>query len=403
LALDRGETDLALLQLSASLGDEVRAWNALLQERKETRTSSTSTNLKEGLRRTQSGGNLFAACDALPSGLMVVDANEIVRFANGAAAVMLRLSKPDLAGDPLATLINDERVTAAVRDLLKSDRRRRSTLDIEREDAGSKSCLRFNIRPLRKDDGGGVVITIEDTTQTRAAEAARDTFIAQATHELRTPLTNIRLYTEAAIDAGEDDKLTRTKSLNVINNECRRLERIVGDMLSVSEIEAGSFKIEYAEVRLDAMMDEVAHDFRAQAKEKGVELFFHLPPKLPQARADRDKLVIAIQNLIGNAIKYTPAGGRVDVTVEASARTFTVAVKDTGIGIAPDDVSRLFERFYRASDERVRTITGTGLGLALAREVIRLHGGDVTVESELNKGSTFTLSMPLTAEVAQPC
>ncbi|HMO24627.1 MAG TPA: ATP-binding protein, partial [Tepidisphaeraceae bacterium] len=146
--------------------------------------------------------------------------------------------------------------------------------------------------------------------------------------------------------------------------------------------------------------EQLRHDFAAQAVEKQIKLSYHLPPKLPVVRADRDKLVIAIQNLIGNAIKYTPVGGRVDVSVEATDQFLSLAVKDTGIGIAPEQLPKLFGRFYRADDPRVRGITGTGLGLALSREVVRLHGGDITVASTLNEGSTFTLTLPISAEVA---
>jgi two-component system phosphate regulon sensor histidine kinase PhoR len=186
----------------------------------------------------------------------------------------------------------------------------------------------------------------------------------------------------------------------VINSESRRLERIVGDMLSVSEIEAGSFKLRSGDVRLDTVFEELRADFAPQAKEKGVSLRFDLPPKLPAIKGDRDKIVLAIHNLIGNAIKYTPRSGKVVVRVVVDAGQMLVEVTDTGIGIAAEETDLIFEKFYRAKDKRVSDITGTGLGLALAREVVRLHGGDISVRSELNKGSTFTMMVPTLTEAA---
>jgi signal transduction histidine kinase len=186
----------------------------------------------------------------------------------------------------------------------------------------------------------------------------------------------------------------------VINHECRRLERIVGDMLSVSEIEAGSFKLRTGDVRLETVFEELQADYGPQAGEKKVDLQFELPPKLPAMNGDCDKIVLALHNLIGNAVKYTPAGGRVVVRVVIDARQLMVEVADTGIGVSADETELIFEKFYRAKDKRVSEITGTGLGLSLAREVVRLHGGDISVRSELNKGSTFTLTVPTLQEAA---
>src|SRR5438874_13283331 len=140
------------------------------------------------------------------------------------------------------------------------------------------------------------MLIVEDITQQRVADEARNTFIAQATHELRTPLTNIRLYVETAIEEGDNNPAGRAKALNVINQEARRLENIVGEMLSVSEIEAGSFKLNRAEVRLDALFAAFTMDFEAQAQDKGINMKINLPPKLPAIHADRAKLTLTLHN-----------------------------------------------------------------------------------------------------------
>jgi signal transduction histidine kinase len=257
------------------------------------------------------------------------------------------------------------------------------------------SVLRFSVRPVRKEDTASAMLVIEDITQQRIAEQARNSFIAQVTHELRTPLTNIRLYVETAIDDGEENPAVRSNCLNVINLESRRLERIVSEMLSVAEIEAGSFKVRRDDVYMDVMLDELKTDYAAQAEEKKISLTFNRPPKLPKLQGDRDKIALALHNLIGNALKYTPSGGKVTVTSDVHDKQLVIELADTGIGIKPEEAEKIFDKFYRSTDPRVGKITGTGLGLTLAREVIRMHGGDVTLQSEIDKGSTFTATLPV--------
>ena len=273
--------------------------------------------------------------------------------------------------------------------------------DAEHLDDGG-AVLRIQVS--RAEDEGVVraVIFIEDVTQIRLASQSQNAFIAQATHELRTPLTTIRLYCEEAVEAGSEDEQIREKALNVISSETRRLERIVGDMLSVSEIEAGSMTIRREPMRTEQLFDELREDYRAQADEKSIELVFDLPPKFPTIQADRDRLGQALHNLIGNAIKYTPSGGKIEVSVQFDGNdAMTVSVSDNGIGIDESQQERIFERFCRAEDRRIAQVTGSGLGLALARQVVRLHGGDVTVESEIDQGSTFRLFIPGVVESAK--
>jgi len=227
---------------------------------------------------------------------------------------------------------------------------------------------------------------------------ARNSFLGQAAHELRTPLTNIQLYVENALEDCKKDFHATAKCLNVINEESRRLERVVSQILSVSEIETGSFHLKRDDVRLDVLLEMLKADYEPQAQDKQITLQFNLPPKLPVLQADRDKISLALHNLLGNALKYTPEKGRVTVNAAVNTDHICVEVIDTGIGVSADDAEKIFDRFYRAKDERVAKITGSGLGLPIAREVIRLHGGDISVESELNKGSTFTLTLPIKEE-----
>jgi PAS domain S-box-containing protein len=400
LAIDAGEKDASILQVSTALGAEAKAWNEVIAAREKLRRQDVAERAKEVLgQRGEVRSDLVAACDAMSHGLLLVDDTNTVTYANGAAAVFLRTRKEDLQGTTIDRHLHVDNVLRAVRDVAGGAVRRRTVMDVERKDdgPGGAGVLRFSVRPVRRDDAASAMVTIEDITQQKVAEEARHAFVAHTTHELRTPLTNIRLYVETAIDEGENNPATRAKCLNVINGETRRLERIVGEMLSMAEIEAGSLKLKPDDVRLETLFDELKADYQAQAAEKRIDLQLKLPPKLPVLRGDRDKIVLALHNLMGNALKYTPDGGKVTIAVEVDNKQVSVSISDTGIGISAEDAERIFERFYRAKDPRVAKITGTGLGLTLAREVVRMHGGDITVESQIDQGSTFTMTLPLKA------
>lgn len=392
------------LVVGERFGPLATAWNRLIAERDRLRIGSLMQDAAKTIEeRGGRDGDLKAACDAMWQGLLVLDGAGIVRYCNGAAAALLRSKRESVTGSPISTHLEDPAAQDAVARVVSGQSKSRASLELERPAAGTqdRTVLRLSVRPLRREDGPAAMLIIEDTTQQRVADESRNAFVAQATHELRTPLTNIRLYVEALVEEG-DDAQARAKCLNVIGTESRRLERIVGDMLSVSEIEAGSLKLHSGEVRVAAMLEELEADFRAQAEDKEIKLVFELPPKLPVMQGDRDKLMLAMHNLLGNALKYTPTGGQVRVRIEEAGGHLTVAVIDNGIGINKDEQEMVFEKFYRAKDRRIANITGSGIGLALARQVARLHGGDITCDSQIDKGSTFTLSVPLTAEVAEP-
>jgi PAS domain S-box-containing protein len=402
LAIESGETTAAVLQVSPDLGVEARAWNEVIAAREKLRRQDVAERAKEATgQRGEVRTDLAAACDAMSQGLLLVGEDNTVGYANGAAAVFLHTRKEDLLGAKIDQHLHVDNLLEAIRGVAGGAVRRRTVIDVERkDDAQGSGVLRFSVRPVRRDDAASAMVTIEDITQQKVAEEARHAFVAHTTHELRTPLTNIRLYVETAIDEGEANPATRAKCLNVINGETRRLERIVGEMLSMAEIEAGSFKLKPDDVRIETLFDELKADYQQQATERRIDLQLRLPPKLPVIRGDRDKITLALHNLMGNALKYTPEGGRVTIEVEVDGRQVSVSITDTGIGISPEDAERIFERFYRAKDPRVAKITGTGLGLTLAREVVRMHGGDITVESQIDQGSTFTMTLPVKAEAA---
>ena len=397
LALGRGETSTEAVRLSPRFGEVAEAWGRVLEQREQWEAGQAAAPAPQAVERRAGGGGegISGAIDALWQGILLLDRDLNVTYANGAAGMLLESRREELVGNPILGRIGSPEVEETLRSVATGASRRRSGIEVKRNDG--RTILRFTVRAVRREDEGAALVVIEDVTQQRAAEEARHSFVAQAAHELRTPLTNIRLYVEQAIDSGEEDLQTRSQALNVINTESQRLERLVQDMLSVAEIESGSMSVHAGDVRLTQLLDELSSDYVAQAKEKSIDLSFDLPPKLPVIKGDRDKLSLALHNIVGNALKYTPKGGKVVVKVSWERDEVCIAVEDSGIGIKESEQSLIFDKFYRAKDDRLREITGTGLGLTLARDVVRLHGGDITLRSELDKGSTFTISIPARA------
>jgi signal transduction histidine kinase len=395
-ALASGETDLGALHIRETGTGSGDAWNRLLNELATLRIRRRVEDASE--RRTVANAApatddiVPRVADSLWIGLLGLEADMRIRYCNGAAGIFLGSTRDKLIGRPISECFVDP---AAAAELAKvGDGRARQVFETRIGDGDGATVLRVSSRGL---SSGGAMLVLEDVTQQRIADRSRNAFVEQATHELRTPLTNIRLCMEELLDAPDIEPAKRAQHLNVVNQEVRRLERIVGDMLSISEIEAGTLQLAPDDVRLAPMFEEIQTDFTTQAKNKNLRLTFAMPPKLPTMVGDRDKLTIAITNVLGNAIKYTPEGGDVTVSVRTDDRELIVQIADTGIGMSPEDAAKVFERFYRAKDPRVSKITGTGLGLALARDVVKLHGGDIGVESVRDKGSTFTIRVPLGA------
>lgn len=396
--------DLGLLRMDERFGPEAVAFNELLTAAAGRRDNDAQvapaapvdveSTSADGTKEHSS--DLEQAVNIIPTGIIILDRAGVVKRANNMGAILAGSTVAEITGQTLSQILSDEPILELLLSL-REGRMTRRTIEVRRQTAVGEAVLRVQCRGLRKDDAGAALITLEDITQQRVADASRGLFVAQATHELRTPLTNMRLALETVMEDEAELPPAMAPHLNMLSGEVRRLERIVGEMLAVSEIEAGSIKLARGSIQIERLLAEIEADHRPHAVEHGLTLTFSLPPKYPQVFGDRDKLGQALQNLVGNAIKYTPTGGSVTVTIceSADGKQLQFMVADTGFGISTEDQAKLFSRFGRGSDPRVAKIVGTGLGLALSREIARLHGGDITIQSELNKGSTFTLGIPL--------
>jgi PAS domain S-box-containing protein len=389
------------------VGAAAMGWNRVIGQR----TSGESESVQQRIRRSLEQGRhsrLDTVLNSMPDGVATTDADGRVTYTNLPMAVLLGLPEAVRGSDGAnegdnATIMNEQltkRWQLPEMDplLLEENRNRTVVTEVTREENGQRRIARVARHPIYVGEGSSHeshVWTIRDITQQKLAEEMRDQFVDTATHELRTPLANIKAYAETLALADVIDIEQQKQFLNTINSEATRLARFVDDLLSVSSMELGSLSLNKQTTDLRRMLNEVLAKVRPQVEEKRLSLEVALPEKMPEPELDKDKIATVLVNLLGNAVKYTPANGRVVFRVNITDKQIEISVEDTGVGIAADELEKVFEKFYRSNDPRVQEQTGTGLGLALSQEVVRLHGGKIIVESEINKGSTFSLTLPL--------
>jgi two-component system phosphate regulon sensor histidine kinase PhoR len=306
------------------------------------------------------------------------------------------LNEDIIDGVEIKQLLCHDEVPSGLNELLDPQLAARPAVaELHRAGGPSERIVRISRQPAKDGRLQGQVWCLRDVTQQKLAEKMRDSFIDTATHELRTPLSNIKAYAETMVTYDSIDIEEQKEFCNIINSEVTRLARFVDDLLSISSMEMGSLIIEKQKVETIRLFEEVLDKVEPLMNQKAIAFDVDLPEKMRELHLDKDKFVAVIVNLLGNAVKYTPSGGRVTLRVKLEESQLQVAVEDSGMGIAADEIPRVFEKFFRSADPRVQNETGTGLGLSLAQEVVRMHGGDITVESVLNQGSTFTVTVPV--------
>jgi two-component system phosphate regulon sensor histidine kinase PhoR len=241
--------------------------------------------------------------------------------------------------------------------------------------------------------GRGAVLVMHDITELRKADQVRRDFVANVSHELRTPLTAIKGYAEALLDDA-DDADAREKFLDIIHRHATRMERLVKDLLRLARLDAGQEAVELVPCDVGGLLRGIANDFEPAAAQKQQTIGVQVAPEAATLVTDAAKLHDIARNLIENAVNYTPGGGAIEVKATAADGHFQLTVADTGHGIAPDDLARIFERFYRVDRSRT-TPGGTGLGLSIVKHLAQVLGGEVTASNQPGGGALFTVTLPL--------
>ena len=340
--------------------------------------------------------------EGMKEGILVVDRNRRVLLANTALRKIMRLSEQSVSGRPILEMTRDLAVIDAFDAALD---RGVESQETARAAAGEGRSFELTVAPLKGPDGRqvGAIGIFFDVTRLHALEGVRREFVADVSHELRTPLTSIKAFVETLLGGGLEDTGNNRRFLEIIEKHAGRMEAILDDLADLSLIETGATVLEPSRLDLQTMVRDLMESLRPQADARSVSLASEVPHGL-SLEADRRRLEQILVNLVDNAIKFNRPGGRVTVRARAlggAPPSVLIEVEDTGIGIPPDALDRIFRRFFRVDRASSREMGGTGLGLAIVKHLMRLHGGAVRVESRQGEGSRFILEFPTEAAGAR--
>jgi two-component system phosphate regulon sensor histidine kinase PhoR len=336
---------------------------------------------------------LPALVRALPEAALLLDARGTVLAANTAAVGLLASVR---VGDPVSFAVRVPEVLEALRASVADGTARRIEFA---ERVPLDRWLRADIVPIRPGllrDGApieAVLVSFVDLTPQRRVEQMRVDFVANASHELRTPLASLSGFIETLQGPARNDANARERFLKIMNEQARRMSRLIDDLLSLSRIELNAHLRPEAAVDLVAVVGHVREALAPLGRERGVDILFTPPAEPVEVRGDRDELIRVFENLVENALKYGGTGGRVEITVAREGTDAVATVRDYGPGIAPEHVPRLTERFYRVDTAHSREQGGTGLGLAIVKHIVARHRGKMGIESTPGVGSTFSVRL----------
>ncbi|MBN2211285.1 MAG: PAS domain-containing protein [Sedimentisphaerales bacterium] len=419
------QTTLAKIKPLPAGGDNpilTRGWNRLLEILEQ---------LQEQLKLTETQGEvnhffcgydsqrLLGVLDSFPDGVILTDPAGLVQLANRRCQGNLSRPLSSLIGKSVIELFDNPAAQQQLQRFIThlnagsecafeiiqglsesnatntSNITKKSTSPTEIAQAGG-TILTVTCKRVGGDrDHSDILLILRDTTQQTIRQASQQDFIAHVSHELRNPLANIRAYAESLLSGMMLEASTQKEAFNVINEETIRLTNLVNDVLDLTRMETGAMMLNRAEVVTERLISRSVNDVQAMAAEKAITIQTNYHPKLPNLYADRDKLAVALNNLLTNAIKYTPRNGTVFVETSVDENNVYIKVADTGIGIGPEDCERVFDKFYRVPREETLDIPGSGLGLATTKEIITRHGGVINLTSKINKGTEFTIVLPL--------
>ncbi|MFM9904626.1 MAG: sensor histidine kinase [Pyrinomonadaceae bacterium] len=322
--------------------------------------------------------------------VLVIDRDMRIANCNVPAAVAFGRDGLDIESKRLSEVIRDldlhEAFRRAVHTQVSSDVR----LELTR--TGNRK-FDVHVAPIDLEGVTHAIGFFYETTQIDRLESVRQEFLSNISHELRTPLTSILAFVETLEDGGMDDVENNRRFLGVIRRNAERMHSLIADILELSLIESGNVTVEMREVKLFSATQDVLATLSAKARERGIALRNEVPEN-GTVFADVVRLEQMLTNLIDNAIKFNRDGGSVTVTLEQADGKDAISVIDTGEGILPEHIGRIFERFYRTDRARSRDLGGTGLGLAIVKHLAKLHGGEVSVKSGLGAGTTFRIELP---------
>ncbi|MEW9675386.1 cell wall metabolism sensor histidine kinase WalK [Lentibacillus sp. L22] len=334
---------------------------------------------------------LSSVLSNMSDGVIATDATGAINLINDAAGKLISRNPDDVKGEFLLDVLQ-----LGEKDVDLSQMQESGSMVIDFSEADDIFLIRANFSTISDDEDDiiGFITVISDVTEQEKVEQERREFVSNVSHELRTPLTTMRSYMEALTDGAWQDKSIAPKFLQVAQNETERMIRMVNDLLQLSRMDNKQYGLHWEKTDFIAYINHIIDRFEMNAYE-GIGFSRKLPHGVYYVWMDKDKMTQVLDNIISNAVKYSPEGGMICVSVEKQRYQLLVSIQDEGIGISYDKVDRVFDRFYRADKARTRKLGGTGLGLAIARELVEAHHGRIWAKSRQGKGTTIYFTLPL--------
>ena len=331
-----------------------------------------------------------AVLAALTDGLLVVDSTQHILICNPAFEKLYGQSRI-ATGTALLDIIRDSDVIEPIRAAL--DQARARVAEVTAPDR--KKQLQLTAVPITQNgEASGVVAVFHDISRLKQADEIRRDFVANVSHELRTPLSIFHGNLETLLEPGDLDENETRHIYEVMKRHSDRLNLLVNDLLSLARLESKEANLQLAEIKLRDFLEGVTRDWAKRLAGKNLRLELEVPDNFPTVRADERRLEEVVHNLLDNAVKYSHQNGRILIQAGAPDQEVVLSVRDEGVGIAANDLPRIFERFYRADRARSRELGGTGLGLSIVKHIAQLHGGRVEAESVVGQGTTIRVILP---------
>jgi len=329
---------------------------------------------------------------ALMDGVLALDLAGRVTYVNESAARLLGLEERTWLNRPLEEIFRVDAILSLVRESLEQKK-----ILSQEVPFGDDVFFVFILPILEAEERIGSMLIFRDVTELRRLEVARSQFLSNVSHELRTPLTIIKGFVITLMDGGNQDEES-IRHLSQINAETDRLSRLVDDLLELSRLRSKKFALQIVWADPAELIKKTVDDLKPQALRYGIELGLCIQGRLSQALLDPDRIRQVLINLMDNAVKFTPAGGKVEVTAREAEGEVIIEVSDTGSGIPLEELPFVFERFFRSKGKNAYRVPGSGLGLAIVKEIIEAHRGKISVKSHEGQGSTFSFTLPLTQQ-----
>lgn len=336
--------------------------------------------------------------ETLPEAVMILDETGTITFANQKLAAMFNVSQEVILTQPPKNWCEHADVLNLISKFQAQNKSRNFTETMRfSTDASASRSVATKTYPLfaakSPNSALGTLIVFRDETQEALSRKARTDFVSHLSHELKSPLNVLALYSESLLGESGTSRDFQIEAANVIASEVDRLSTLIKGLLNMTQIESGSISPDRSLVKLQDVVSAAFEEAKAMAADKNCAFELHVPKEMNPVSVDKDLIRVAITNLLSNAVKYNKDDGTVTVTVEDTEDAVQVRVADTGIGISEEEEARIFDKFYRSKDERVQSISGHGLGLALARQIVELHHGTLMLNRDSAEGAEFIINL----------